>query len=191
MEKKEYNLDSKILEKLENHPNAEEIMKILLEDPDKEFGIAESKNEIIKQQIEKLIPYLVFEITNEDNYFECRVFFDEDYVWFVDFLIEWSQVVIVNFWTSNKRFIADDLNIKLIKELSRMDRTNIKYLGFSILYKLFKFLKEEFDIYSFHITSSKWSIDFYKKFFNFMEEIWEVELLDTTADNIFEWVLLD
>ena len=155
----------------------------------KSLVLLNQKNEIIKQQIEKLIPYLVFKITNEDNYFECRVYFDEDYVWFVDFLIEWSQVVIVNFWTSNKRLIADDLNIKLIKELSRMDRTDIKYLGFSILYKLFKFLKEEFNIYSFHITSSKWSIDFYKKFFNFMEEVWEVELLETVADNIFEWIL--
>lgn len=189
MEKEWHNLNPEVLKFLEDHPNKKEILKILSEDPDKWFEFSKTKTEIIKQEIEKLISQLLFENIVIDNYYEYRVYLDRDYVWFVSFLVEGSHVTIINFWTSNKKVIANDLSIKLIEELSKMWKTNIKYLGFSILYKLFKVLRKK-DVKFFHITSSKGSIDFYKKFFNFMEDIWEVELWETQADNIFEGFLI-
>ena len=189
MEKEKYSISNEILNQLKGHPRAEEILKILLEDPDEDFEFEKPKNEVLMEGIDKLLNQLRFEESNQDNYFKCRIYLDEEYVGFLGYKIEGSNVKIIDFWTANKRNISDDISSLLREELFKMSTIKMKYLGFAILYYLFNKFKE-LGIYSFEIVSWKWSIEFYKKFFSFMEEIWKLELLWDWWDNVFDGILV-
>jgi hypothetical protein len=97
MEKKKYPIDSEMLSQLEGHPHAKEILEILSEDPDKDFYLEKSKNEIILEEINKLLKQLRFEETNEDNCYECKVYYGSEYVGYVRYKIEGSKVEIIDF----------------------------------------------------------------------------------------------
>jgi hypothetical protein len=137
-----------------------------------------------------LIEELEFDITWSFNAFECRVYWQDRYVWYLHWKREWSWVELIDFATSNKKNdLREDLTFNLKRELKKLDNIKIKNLWITILYEMFDIWKKEGVKYV-EIVSSWGAVDFYSKFWQFMYDLWKVDIIDSEESNVFIFELI-
>ncbi len=112
---------------------------------------------------------------------KIKFFLEWEYVGFAQYnIITKNRINLEEFLTSNYNTTFDkDLPEEMKEEYKLMDKVNISGLGTNILVKLFAYLIKK-DFSEVELVSSKWSVWFYEKVFNKLEE-----------DNFINWEIYD